>query len=87
MSAKTPVKTHILSHLPPRMHPWVSDIAETVDTLAVIAKRHDFSVAYFDQEARVLRGMLAIETGSLWRLSLMRLYYGIDSCWCGTEAP
>ena len=65
------------------MHAWVTEVATTVDPLSTISARHHYSDSHFVVEATVLRGMLAIETGTMWRLSLMRLWYGIDPCWCG----
>ena len=76
---------HILIHLPPNLRPWAEDFATTVDSLDIIAKRHDYTDSMATRYGMAIRDMLGITTGNMWRFSLIRLYYGIDPCWC--EVP
>lgn len=74
---------HVYRHVPERLHPLVHELAQPQSTKDAAAKAF-YSVDYVHASAmREIKDCLHLyDAGWNWRVALVRLYYGIDRCWC-----
>ena len=76
---------HVYRHVPERFHGVLHELAQPI-AMAEVARNSHYDKHYIQNHVLpVIRDDLhlyAHGNDTAWRAALVRLYYGIDKCWC-----